>query len=798
MMGFDTKILIFTITFSCISASVGFSPYASHSKVSAVFPRNSPSAFQTLKNMSVMSEDKVTMNETDENVLFGEEDTAPQSTIRHKSRTGNLLPSKNVEANPLDHSSTNPLINKLHTMRSTLSSCPQIWSELAKCYPKGQALLDEHMCDEKIDLNFEQANQAVMKSAAVFKSLGISKGDHVAILGENSAKWLLIDHGIQLAGGISAVRGADAPTDELRYIYDHSDSAGVVVLQGPKLLKRLATDAQKKGLIGLGLHNDSYGDVKTVILMHKEKKSTEEIASMSKEYGIEVKIFQDMMDSVDPISSHDSPKLTRDDIATIVYTSGTTGNPKGVMLSHGNLLHQTGHRLAPTKSWDENEPIPGELMLSLLPVWHITERSFELWMLTRGCSVVYSSIRTFKNDLAKHKPEWLVLVPRVLEKVAMGVQDKFASGSIVVRTLVKLFTFTSGLRSKHRKIARGLIVGKKGERRNKIWSNLVVSALGPINAVGDKIVWKKVQDGFGGKNKLIISGGSALASSLETFYENCGINICVGYGLTECAPLISHRRSDSNLVTGGCVGLPCIDTEVRVVDPDTKPDDLNGERRVLPDGEVGVVIARGPQIMKGYYKNPEATAKAIDKYGFFDTGDLGRVNPATGDLILTGRIKDTIVLSNGENIEPQPIEDAILGQSVMVEQVMLTGQDGRSLTAIAVLSPNELINAGFISKIEGKRLQKANEAVNDPKCTEEVLEENRKVLLDASVKLRNDDGLKKALLSDIRMATKEFRAWEQVSDVYLTLEPFAMSNGLLTQSYKVKRNEVSERYKDEL
>ena len=464
----------------------------------------------------------------------------------------------------------------------------------------------------------------------------------------------------------------------------------------------------------------------------------------------------------------------------------------------GNLLHQTGHRLAPTKPWDESEPIPGELMLSLLPVWHITERSFELWMLTRGCSVVYSSIRTFKNDLAKHKPEWLVLVPRVLEKVAMGVQDKFASGSIVVKTLVKLFTYTSGLRSKHKKIAKGLIVGKKGDGGNRILSNLIVSALAPINLIGDKIVWKKVQDGFGGKNKLIISGGSALASSLETFYENCGINICVGYGLTECAPLISHRRSDCNLVTGGCVGLPCIDTEFRVVDPEVKPENLKGERKALPDGDVGVVIARGPQIMKGYYKNPEATAKAIDKYGFFDTGDLGRVNPATGDLILTGRIKDTIVLSNGENIEPQPIEDAILGQSVIVEQVMLTGQDGRSLTAIAVLSPNELVNAGFISKMEGKTLQKANEAVNDPKCTEEVLEENRKLLIDASVTLRKDDALKKALLSDIRIATKDFRAWEQVSDVYITLEPFAMSNGLLTQSYKVKRNEVSERYKDEL
>jgi long-chain acyl-CoA synthetase len=278
------------------------------------------------------------MNESDENVLFGEENSTSQTPIRHKSRTGNLLQSTNVEMNPLDHSSTNPLVNKLHTMRMTLSSCPQIWSELAKHYPKGRALLDEHMCDEKIDLNFEQANQAVKKSAAVFKSLGVSKGEHVAILGENSAKWLLIDHGIQLAGGISAVRGADAPADELRYIYDHSDSAGVVVLQGPKLLKRLATDAQKKGLNGIGLRNDSYGDVKTVLLMHKEKKTAEEIASMGEEYGVQVKLFQDMMDTIDPIPDVDIPKLTRDDLATIVYTSGTTGNPKGVMLSHGKFV----------------------------------------------------------------------------------------------------------------------------------------------------------------------------------------------------------------------------------------------------------------------------------------------------------------------------------------------------------------------------------------------------------------------------------------------------------------------------
>ena len=297
---------------------------------------------------------------------------------------------------------------------------------------------------------------------------------------------------------------------------------------------------------------------------------------------------------------------------------------------------------------------------------------------------------------------------------------------------------------------------------------------------------------------MLCKGGSALAGGLESFYELCGLKICVGYGLTECSPIISYRRKDNNLVTAGCVGNPCEATEVRVVNPELKPDELNGERPALPDGEVGVVIARGPQVMKGYYKNPEATAKAVDKYGFFDTGDLGRINPATGDLILTGRCKDTIVLSNGENIEPSPIEDAIMSQSPLIEQVMLTGQDGRSLTAILVLSPDELVNAGLMDESLGKALQKDNEKVNDPKCSEEDSEESCATLSDASMALRKDDALLSTLKKDIKVATKDFRQWEQVNDVLISLEPFAMSNGLLTQSYKVKRDAVFARYKDEL
>ena len=413
--------------------------------------------------------------------------------------------------------------------------------------------------------------------------------------------------------------------------------------------------------------------------------------------------------------------------------------------------------------------------------------------------MVYSGIRWFKNDLAKHQPQWMVLVPRVLEKVALGVQDKFASGSAVVKGLVKLFTATSSLKNKHEKIRKGIVVGDEAPTPvDGIVSSLIVKALAPLNFVGNKLGWSKVQAGFGGRQRSIISGGSALAGSLETFYENCGIEILVGYGLTECSPLLAHRTSDSNLVTAGCVGFATADTELRVVDPEAKPD--KGEREGMSHGQAGVVIGRGPQVMKGYYKNPEATAKAIDKYGWFDTGDLGRINPLTGDLILTGRAKDTIVLSNGENIEPSPIEDAILSESDLVEQVMLSGQDGRSLIAITVVNPNALADAGFLDDDRAKAIMKDYEQVNDPKCTEEDCGWACERLQKASEDIRSNVDIAEKVESDVKKATSSgsFRKWEKVNDVYVTLEPFAMANGLLTQSYKVKRDFVQKRYQDEL
>mmetsp|Transcript_25279 Transcript_25279/g.45513 ORF Transcript_25279/g.45513 Transcript_25279/m.45513 type:complete len:797 (-) Transcript_25279:203-2593(-) len=785
--------LLALVASSSLSTTEAFAPSTTSSRLNEGFTSlaKSPSAIAA----SSLKEE-TSLTDADEDILFGGSSIEYKGRNRIKTKTGAILPDNSNRPNPLDHSK-DPLVNKLRTMRDTVTSCPEIWKELAANCPDKRALVDEHMCDEKIDWTFEEVEDKVRRSAAAFKNLGVKKGVNVAVLGENSAMWLIIDHGIQLAGGASAVRGADAPLDELRYIYEHSDSAGIAVLQDVKLLQKLGKDAKAKGLGALGLSNDSFGSVKTVVLMHKGKTSDDEIKAMGEENGVEVKVLSELLESTSPANYKELPTIDKSDLSTIVYTSGTTGQPKGVMLTHGNLLHQTGHRLAPTRPYDESEPLPGELMLSILPVWHITERTFELYMLVRGCHVVYSGIRWFKKDLAKYQPQWMVLVPRVLEKVALGVLDKFASGSAAVKGLSKFFTATSSLKSKHNKIRKGLVVGEDPTPFDGIVSNLIVKALAPLNFVGNKLVWSKVQAGFGGRQRNIISGGSALAGSLETFYENCGIQILVGYGLTECSPLLAHRRSDSNLVTAGCVGFAATDTEVRVVDPEANPD--KGEREGLPDGQAGVVIGRGPQVMKGYYKNPEATAKAIDKYGWFDTGDLGRINPSTGDLILTGRAKDTIVLSNGENIEPSPIEDAIMSELDLVEQVMLSGQDGRSMIAITVLNPNALVDAGFLDASRAKAIMVDYEKVNDPKCTEEDCAEACARLAKASDELRKGDIVKK-VASDVKQATSSgtFRKYEQVKDVYVTLEPFAMANGLLTQSYKVKRDFVAKRYQDEL
>jgi long-chain acyl-CoA synthetase len=290
-------------------------------------------------------------------------------------------------------------------------------------------------------------------------------------------------------------------------------------------------------------------------------------------------------------------------------------------------------------------------------------------------------------------------------------------------------------------------------------AQLQTGLLGPLHQLGNRLVYEKVRQATGGELKAAISGGGSLGMHLENFFEIVGIELLVGYGLTETTPVLTARRFQHNL--RGSAGKPIAETELRIVDPET--------RQPLPIRQKGLVLARGPQIMKGYFENPTATAKVLDEQGWFDTGDLGWLT-AENDLVLTGRAKDTIVLTNGENIEPQPIEDAC-ARSPYIDQIMLVGQDQKALGALIVPNLDALKQWAADQNLKGD--------ISDLDLESQPIQNLFRQELNREVKNRPG-----------------YRPDDRISSFRLILEPFSIENGMMTQTLKIKRSVVQERYQD--
>ena len=363
------------------------------------------------------------------------------------------------------------------------------------------------------------------------------------------------------------------------------------------------------------------------------------------------------------------------------------------------------------------------LSLSLAQSQHIFERFAEYYALLRGATLVYSSVKSFKKDLTEHKPQVIIAVPRLYENIYQGVMLKFAAGSVVQRAIVAFVMWVS----RTHMLARRLVSNRypvatvdeqmQWQRRSRLERSLLHMlgvatqvVLTPLQRLGDKLVWAKVRAGLGGKIKCLVSGGSKLPVALDDFFEMAGINIIVGYGLTETSPVISNRMVENN-VAGSC-GKPPAKTELLIKDVETGKELARAGGGGEPwthlttahsSGEAGVVWARGPQVTKGYYCNREANAAAFDEEGFFNTGDLGRIDPVTGCLFLTGRAKDTIVLMNGENVEPEPLEE-VLAESALISQAMVVGQDEKALAALVVLDVKACAAADLIDQPTAQRL----------------------------------------------------------------------------------------------
>jgi len=610
---------------------------------------------------------------------------------------------------------------------SQLNSLWQLWQQVATAYPDAIALCDPH-AKPPVRISYKDTFEQINQFGAGLRSLGINFGDKVALIADNSPRWLIADQGILAIGAVDATRSAQADRSELLYIIEHSDSVAIVV-ENLATIKKLEPE----------LHTLP---VKQIILLSDETPP-------AGAYNFQQLIAKGNSKDLG------NPPIQRDTLATLIYTSGTTARPKGVMLTHGNFLYEVEGAETILKLK------PNEKVLSILPTWHCYERTFEYFIFSQGCTQIYTNLRTIKKDLKEHKPDYMVAVPRLWESIYEGVQKQFREQTPKKQKLVNFFFRISQKYITAKRVVQGLNVENLyPSLGDKLQASLLVLALWAVHKLGHKLVYQKVRAATGGNFKYIVSGGGSIAEHLEDFYEIVGIEILGGYGLTETAPITHVRRPDRNIRGGD--GQPLPKTETRIVDMSTRAD--------LPIGQHGLVLIRGPQVMQGYYKNPEATAKAIDPQGWFDTGDLGYVSK-WDDLVITGRAKDTIVLTNGENIEPQPIEDACI-RSAYIDQVVLVGQDQKQLGVLIVPNLSALESAGLIPV--DSSLAEILPELNSPKIRNLYREElNREV--------QNRPGYS---IND-RIGVFEFLP-----------EPFTIDNGYLTQTFKIRRNIVFERYQD--
>ncbi|AFW96802.1 AMP-dependent synthetase and ligase [Anabaena sp. 90] len=618
---------------------------------------------------------------------------------------------------------------------TNVESLPEIWTLAARKFGNIVALHNPHSKPE-VKITYSQLSGQIQQFAAGLQTLGINinnsdtlpYGERVSLIADNSPRWFIADQGIMTAGAVNAVRSAQAEREELLYIISHSGSTALVI-EDLKTLNKLGESLNEL-------------PIKLVVLLSDEAPPTER--------NFPVVNFSQLLD----IGSNNTliaTKQSSESLATLIYTSGTTGKPKGVMLSHKNLLHQVkslGVVVQPKK---------GDTVLSILPTWHSYERSGEYFLLSQGCTQIYTNLRSVKGDLKKFKPNYMIAVPRLWESIYEGVQKQFREQPAKKQSLVKFLLETSQKYIEARRICQGLSL-------NHIHASFIersqakITELGLLlfHALGEKLVYTKVREATGGNIKHVISGGGALPAYIDNFFEIVGVEILQGYGLTETSPVTNARRPWRNL--RGSSGQPIPGTEVKIVNPET--------RQPLPVGERGLVLLKGPQIMQGYYQNPEATTKAIDTEGWFDSGDLGWVTPEN-DLVLTGRAKDTIVLTNGENIEPQPIEDACL-RSPYIDQIMLVGQDQRSIGALIV--PNL------------EALEKWAETQNN----------SQKIDLESKIV---QDLFRQELNREVQNRPS-YRADDRVGPFKLIEEEFSIENGLMTQTLKIRRHVVMARYCD--
>lgn len=536
-------------------------------------------------------------------------------------------------------------------------------------------------------------------------SLGIRRGDRVAIISENRPEWVISDLAIVSLGAIGVPIYPTMTAKQNEFIFNDAGVRFAIVSNQFQLNKVMRVF-------------DDVRSLEKVILMSEKGPMTDRNTigfSDVLEKG-------ELMREKEPDFLRESMNIVSpEDLLTIIYTSGTTGNPKGVMLTHANLVSNI------TASAEVIDIGVTDTLLSFLPLSHSFERMAGYYTaMACGATIAYAeSVDTVRDNMLEVRPTIVTTVPRLFERIYSRVIKQVDAGPPLKK---KIFVWAVELGKQYARAA------KRGE---------VTPGLKAKHLLADRLVYSKLREKTGGRIRFFVSGGAALAREFGLFFEAVGLKIIEGYGLTESSPVICANRLDNYKF--GAVGQPIPGVEVKIAD----------------DGEI---LARGPNIMKGYWNNKAATAQAIDRGDWLHTGDIGLFDDE-GFLHITDRKKHLFVSSGGKNIAPQPIENLFLA-SKYIEQFMLIGDRRMFLTALIVPDFDAL----------KEYADAANLAYRDP------------------VDLTGLPEINDLMEEEIDSIQKDLANFERVRKFTLLEKQFTIEDGELTPTQKVKRKVIEERY----
>ena len=557
-----------------------------------------------------------------------------------------------------------------------------------------------------VSISSEEMLDRAKLIAGGLHAIGVQRGDRVALLSESRLEWTLTDAGSIFAGAIDVPIYPTLTPPQVRYILNDSGACVLFLANREKYIELKDVLAECAA-------------VKHVIIFDAEGITAAEGLTLSQleEKGRELE--QREPGHVDLAAKQTNPH----DLATIIYTSGTTGEPKGVMLTHSNLvtnlIDSSGHF-----SFGEQDTV-----LSVLPLSHVFERQAMYMYLYRGMAVYFAeSLQTIGPNMREVCPTILVGVPRIFEKIYARIRERAAEAG---RLSEALLTWSIAVARDYAKYV--------------VAHQPIPSLLKRKHSIASKLVFSKWQGAFGGRIRLLVSGGAALPEDLAYIYIGAGIPIVQGYGLTETSPVISASTIEDNRV--GTVGKPIPNVDIRIAE----------------DGEIEV---RGPNVMSGYYNKPEETRAVFTSDGWFKTGDIGTIDE-DGYLRITDRKKELFKTSGGKYISPQPIEQAIKG-SRFVNQVVLIGAERKFPAALIVPVWEQLES---YCKLKGIEVKSRSELCRHPRIID-------------------------LLQRQIDALTPNLAKYERIKKVALLENEFTIEGGELTPTLKVKRRVIDQKYKN--